>query len=173
MFAGFTLPSLQPQSRWVSSTFCPSFYLHYIVDNIAPPVASCLGDLLTLTLLALSSTVLLHLPSPSPFLLLIFLFVLAVLAFRSTLKNTHVRDLLWNGWTPLLVAMLISSGTGLVLEKFVKKYEGFAMMAVVISGACFAYPINPKLIPSRRLARFCRFCFYISPLDCTSRNAST
>lgn len=38
--------------------------------------------------------------------------------------------------------MLISSGTGMVLEKFVKKYEGFALMAVVISGSSLAFLFN-------------------------------
>lgn len=104
------------------------------VDNIAPPIASCLGDLLTLTLLALSSTALLYIPSPIPFLLLLSLLGLTYLAVRAASKNAEVKHLLWSGWTPLFGAMFISSGTGMVLEKFVKKYEGFGLMAVIISG---------------------------------------
>ncbi|KIO25583.1 hypothetical protein M407DRAFT_208950 [Tulasnella calospora MUT 4182] len=111
---------------------CQRFRLN--PDNIAPPIASCLGDLLTLTLLALSSTALLYIPSPVPFLLLLALLGLTFLAVRAASKNAEVKHLLGSGWTPLFGAMLISSGTGMVLEKFVKKYEGFGLMAVIISG---------------------------------------
>ncbi|KAG8927637.1 hypothetical protein FRC01_007144 [Tulasnella sp. 417] len=111
---------------------CQRFRLN--PDNIAPPIASCLGDLLTLTLLALSSTALLYIPSPVPFLLLLALLGLTFLAVRAAARNAEVKHLLWSGWTPLFGAMLISSGTGMVLEKFVKKYEGFGLMAVIISG---------------------------------------
>jgi len=38
------------------------------------------------------------------------------------------------GWSPLLGAMVISIGTGIVLDMFVSRYEGFAVLAVVISG---------------------------------------
>lgn len=31
--------------------------------------------------------------------------------------------------------MVISSGTGIVLDMFVSKYEGFAILAIVISGS--------------------------------------
>lgn len=117
-------------------------------DNIAPPIASCLGDLLTLTLLALSSTALLHIPSPIPFLLLLSLLGLAGLAIRAALRNSEVKHLVWSGWTPLFGAMIISSGTGMVLEKFVKKYEGFALMAVVISGK-YSQPWISPLLTSR------------------------
>jgi len=41
---------------------------------------------------------------------------------------------LGEGWTPLFGAMVISSGTGVVLDMFVSKYEGFPLLAVVISG---------------------------------------
>uniref|UniRef100_D8PUR5 SLC41A/MgtE integral membrane domain-containing protein n=1 Tax=Schizophyllum commune (strain H4-8 / FGSC 9210) TaxID=578458 RepID=D8PUR5_SCHCM len=53
-------------------------------DNIAPPVAACLGDLVTLVLVG--------------------------------------------------VLVLSSSGTGIVLDLFVSRYEDFAVLAVVISG---------------------------------------
>jgi len=62
--------------------------------------------------------------------------------FAFTLRNTHVRPLLTQGWTPLFGAMIISSGTGIVLDMFVSRYEGFAVLAVVISGniPLFSFP---------------------------------
>ncbi|TCD68000.1 hypothetical protein EIP91_011669 [Steccherinum ochraceum] len=104
-------------------------------DNIAPAVASCLGDLVTLCLLGAVSTVYItfvHTPLP-----LIMICILAAAAVGWTLvtrRNTLVRDLLLEGWSPLFAAMIISSGTGIVLDTFVTKYEGFALLAVVISG---------------------------------------
>ena len=52
-----------------------------------------------------------------------------------TRRNPHVRELLKEGWVPLFAAMVISSGTGIVLDTFVTRYEGFALLAVVISGS--------------------------------------
>lgn len=89
-----------------------------------------------MTLLALLATLLLHTPSPIPLLLLLVLIGLALWTIQATLRNKDHRHLLNEGWTPLFCAMIISSGTGMVLEKFVKRYEGYALMAVVIGGAC-------------------------------------
>ncbi|EEB95835.1 hypothetical protein MPER_05135, partial [Moniliophthora perniciosa FA553] len=77
--------------------------LHFSLDpdNIAPPVASCLGDLVTLCLIGVTSAILvpfMHTPS-------IFEIPLVMLV----------------GWSPLFGAMLISSGTGIVLDLFVSR----------------------------------------------------
>jgi len=45
-----------------------------------------------------------------------------------------VKDLIWQGWTPLFGAMVISCGTGIVLDTFASRYPGFPLLAVVISG---------------------------------------
>nr|GAT56482.1 Mg transporter [Mycena chlorophos] len=104
-------------------------------DNIAPPIASCLGDLVTLVLLSLIASVLfptLHTPIPSVILILLILF--AVSCGLYTRRNRLVAPLLTQGWSPLLAAMIISSGTGIVLDLFVSRYSGFALLAIVISG---------------------------------------
>ncbi|KAL0570401.1 hypothetical protein V5O48_011559 [Marasmius crinis-equi] len=111
-------------------------------DNIAPPIASCLGDLVTLCLIGVTSTILVpFMHSPSIFeipviivLVLLLLLAVWVTCLMLTLKNRHVRPLLSQGWTPLFGAMIISSGTGMILDMFVSRYEGFALLAVVISG---------------------------------------
>ncbi|GJE88059.1 magnesium transporter [Phanerochaete sordida] len=104
-------------------------------DNIAPPVAACLGDLVTLSLLGVVSALnilLVHTPLP-----LIFMIILAVAAVGwaiVTRRNQYVGALLFLGWLPLFAAMIISCGTGIVLDMFVSRYEGFAILATVISG---------------------------------------
>ncbi|KAF8162747.1 Mg transporter [Crassisporium funariophilum] len=104
-------------------------------DNIAPAVASCLGDLFTLILLGFVSTLLIpFIRTPIPFIVACLVVCSAISCFIFTLKNKHVRPLLKEGWSPLFGAMAISSGTGIVLDMFVSRYEGFAILAIVISG---------------------------------------
>jgi solute carrier family 41 len=104
-------------------------------DNIAPAVASCLGDLVTLILLGVVSTLLIpFIRTPIPFVVGGLVFCCAFICLLYTLKNRHIRPLLKEGWSPLFAAMAISSGTGIVLEMFVSRYEGFAILAIVISG---------------------------------------
>lgn len=111
-------------------------------DNIASPLAASLGDLTTLTLLGLLASSLVHFEGT--FLATVILAAMAVACIASfivTYRNAYVRELLTSGWVPLLMAMFISSGAGLVLDNFVGRYEGFALLAPVISGlpgACAA-----------------------------------
>lgn len=103
-----------------------------ILDNIAPPVASCLGDLVTLCLLAGVSYLyidLLH----APFVLVIIVVAIFVGAIGWAVlanKNPHVRPLLREGWSPLFGAMVISNGTGAVLDLFVNRYMDYGLLAV-------------------------------------------
>ena len=104
-------------------------------DNIAPAVASCLGDLFTLVLLGVVSTILVpFIHTPFPFIIGILVICCAITCLLYTWNNPYVRPLLKEGWSPLFGAMAISSGTGIVLDMFVSRYEGFAVLAVVISG---------------------------------------
>jgi solute carrier family 41 len=104
-------------------------------DNIAPPIASCLGDLVTLVLIGLVSMLLINfLHTPIPLLLGCIVIAFAIFCTIYVRRNHHVRDLIFQGWAPLFGAMIISSGTGIILDLFVSRYEGFALLAVVISG---------------------------------------
>ena len=122
-----------------------------VSDNIAPPIAACLGDLVTLSLLGLISEAHLGiLETPIPLILVITLTVAAVGWTIVTNRNQHVRHLLTEGWSPLFLAMAISTGTGIVLDSFVERYTGFALLAVVIAGAfavrCIVLSANAHLI---------------------------
>ena len=78
-------------------------------DNLATPIAASLSDLLALVLLALIATeeflVIGRIGAIISFILL--LGFLAVNAYF-TLKNKHVRKLIWAGWLPLLAALILS-----------------------------------------------------------------
>lgn len=51
-----------------------------------------------------------------------------------TRRNKFVKDLMKEGWSPLFGAMAISCGAGIVLDMFVGRYQGFALLAIVIGG---------------------------------------
>jgi solute carrier family 41 len=111
-------------------------------DNIASPLAGSLGDLLTLSLLGLIGSFLVRFEGTILATLILFGLVLACLIFFVvSYRNAYVRELLSSGWIPLVIAMFISSGAGLVLDAFVQKFEGFALLTPVVTGipgACSA-----------------------------------
>jgi len=103
-------------------------------DNIAPPVASVLGDLVTLTLLGLISTTVYSISNGLLVVILLALLATFLFCLVTTLRNPLVRPLMAQGWTPLFAAMAISSGAGLVLDKFVSRYDSFGLLSVVVGG---------------------------------------
>ncbi|KAI0713635.1 hypothetical protein C8Q76DRAFT_732037 [Earliella scabrosa] len=104
-------------------------------DNIAPPVAACLGDLVTLSLLGVISELHLYvLDTPVPIIIVVVLALASIGWAYITNRNENVRHLLTQGWWPLFAAMAISSGTGIVLDTFVERYSGFALLAIAIAG---------------------------------------
>ncbi|GJE88053.1 magnesium transporter [Phanerochaete sordida] len=104
-------------------------------DNIAPPVAACLGDLVPLVLLGEVSTFNIRfMRSPLPLVILLALMASAVGWVAVTRRNDCVKHFLWQGWLPLFVAMLISCVAGMILDIYVSQYRGFAILAILISG---------------------------------------
>ncbi|KAF8496847.1 Mg transporter [Russula emetica] len=104
-------------------------------DNIAPPIASCLGDLVTMTLLGVMSTLLiLGSGAIAPFLAIGVVVIWAIVCAYVVLQNEHVKPLLKEGWTPLLLSMVITSMSGIVLDLFVDRYDGYALLAVAFGG---------------------------------------
>lgn len=115
-------------------------------DNIASPLAASLGDLLTLVIVGLLGSTLVRFEGTILATLIFLALLLACfICFYFTLKNTYVRELLSSGWVPLIIAMFISSGAGLVLDAFVLKYQGFALLSPVLTGlpgACAAILVS-------------------------------
>uniref|UniRef100_A0A4W4E7A0 Solute carrier family 41 member n=1 Tax=Electrophorus electricus TaxID=8005 RepID=A0A4W4E7A0_ELEEL len=107
-------------------------------DNVATPIAASLGDFITLLLLAGVSRFFYHyremwyvpLVTCTIFLLLIpFWWVFAR-------RSPQIREVLRSGWQPVIVAMLISSTGGLILDKTVSEpgSEGMAVFTPIING---------------------------------------
>jgi solute carrier family 41 len=75
-----------------------------------------------------------YISTPIPFLCLPVLLVCGLIFAFVTSRNAFVRPLMSEGWTPLLSAMAISGATGMVLERCVGWYEGYAILAVSMTG---------------------------------------
>ncbi|KAI8074736.1 hypothetical protein BC940DRAFT_329270 [Gongronella butleri] len=104
-------------------------------DNIACPMASSLGDVVTLGILAACAHVLLVYRDTNLSLMAILAMLVSIPFFaRAVWQNKHVKDLLLSGWSPIMIAMLISSFAGLVLERYVEKYKGLAMLTPIVCG---------------------------------------
>jgi solute carrier family 41 len=111
----------------------------FSADNIAPPIASCLGDLVTMTLLGVMSTLLiLGSGAIGPYLTIGVIVIWAIACAYFVLQNEQVKPLLKEGWTPLLASMVITSGSGIVLDLFVDRYDGYALLAVAFGGAYYS-----------------------------------
>jgi len=104
-------------------------------DNVSTPIAASMGDLCTLVILALLGGALyLSLTGTYvvPILAILQLFLLPMWIHFSY-SNEHVQSVLIEGWLPLFAAMLISSGTGILLESSLHKFSGLAVMLPVVT----------------------------------------
>lgn len=89
-----------------------------------------------MTLLGVMSTLLIvGSGAIAPFLAIGVVVIWAIASAYVVLRNEHVKPLLKEGWTPLLASMMITSVSGIVLDLFVDRYEGYGLLAVAFGGA--------------------------------------
>jgi solute carrier family 41 len=80
---------------------------HHFTDNITPPLAACLGDLITLFILALLGAALVGLmDTPIPLLAVIGMSAAAAWFTRRVMRDEWVRNVAKGGWAPLVSAIL-------------------------------------------------------------------
>lgn len=104
-------------------------------DNIATPIAATLGDLVTLWILAgISHLSLVAIDTPATPIVLFGTLLSLPLWWFLTSRNEHVSGVLRRGWTPIIISMLISSFAGLVLEQYIQRFEGLAVIIPVLNG---------------------------------------
>ncbi|XP_065350148.1 solute carrier family 41 member 1-like isoform X2 [Cloeon dipterum] len=106
-------------------------------DNVATPIAASLGDITSLALLSWTSTHLYNAIGKQDWLapLIISGYVLITpLWVWIAKRNKYTREVLYTGWTPVVIAMIISSFGGFILEGMVAHFEGFAVFQPVING---------------------------------------
>lgn len=106
-------------------------------DNVATPLANCLGDLSTMCVLALVAKTLYSLSSPI-FSGLLLCCCMVSMGFIANLlwRMPSMRSLIFTGWVPVLAAILISSIAGLAFERFVRYFEGLGLILTVANGLC-------------------------------------
>ena len=85
--------------------------LHINPDNVAAPLAASLGDVTTLTILALSARLLFALSSHGP-VLLISIVIITLLPVPGCCwiawESEFTKDVMRTGWTPVILSMAIS-----------------------------------------------------------------
>ncbi|XP_051157276.1 solute carrier family 41 member 1-like isoform X1 [Leptopilina boulardi] len=114
-----------------------SRHCHINPDNVATPIAASLGDITSLALLSWISTILYEAIDKQVWLgpLIIACYILVTpLWVWIAKKNKYTNDVLYTGWTPVMVAMLISSCGGLILEFMVSRFENLTVFQPVING---------------------------------------
>lgn len=110
--------------------------MHINPDNIATPIAASLGDLVTLTILSFLCTFLYQIKSLiwiHIITLVVYIVLVPIFIYYSS-KNEFVKDALFNGWTPIIVAMVISSSGGFIMSFAVQIYKDIAVFQPVVNG---------------------------------------
>lgn len=105
-------------------------------DNVATPIAASLGDVTTLALLAVISSYLYSIKDnllPSSLIVGLFLLLVPAWAYMS-FKNPFVKQVLYSGWIPVILAVVITSAGGYILEFSVSQFKGIAIFQPVING---------------------------------------
>jgi len=103
-------------------------------DNVATPIAAALGDLVTLSLLAFIANFFNNSGSFVAILILLGYIVVTPFCFERAKNNVDTRDILYNGWTPVLSAMVISSMGGKILNNVIIQFPDIAVFQPVING---------------------------------------
>ena len=107
-------------------------------DNIATPIAACLGDITTLGLLLWITDVLYLDYNQGGYKAQIIIggyFLILPIFLGLAYNNEHVSEVVRVGWSPILMAMLIASGGGFVLEMAVEHFKGVTLFAPVMNGS--------------------------------------
>lgn len=110
-------------------------------DNVATPIAASLGDITALVLCSYIADLLYNSRDNSSFYwltsitILFYLFLLPTWA-NVTQDNIHTSRILCHGshWYPLLIAMFISSISGVILKTAVARSQDIALFQPVICG---------------------------------------
>uniref|UniRef100_A0A6G1SGW1 Solute carrier family 41 member 1 n=1 Tax=Aceria tosichella TaxID=561515 RepID=A0A6G1SGW1_9ACAR len=108
-------------------------------DNIASPVAASLGDMTTAALLAVIAHSIYQYSENQrlPYLALIItlLFVGMLPVWISVAKNNpYTSDVITKGWTPIVIAVFISSCGGFILEHGKSRFSRLPVFQPVING---------------------------------------
>ncbi|XP_043833586.1 solute carrier family 41 member 3 [Dromiciops gliroides] len=107
-------------------------------DNIATPIAAMLGDVITLCILAGTSSILYKYIDQYYLFpgICFFFFSLIPMWIFIAKKSPSITQILKTGWFPIIIAMTISSVGGLIFNKTIteQKISGMAVFTPVVNG---------------------------------------
>ncbi|XP_046406786.1 solute carrier family 41 member 1-like isoform X2 [Ischnura elegans] len=106
-------------------------------DNVATPIAASLGDITSLALLSWVSTMLYDAIGKqdwvAPLIISGYILVIPLWVWIAK-KNKHTREVLYTGWLSVILAMLVSSVGGIILDLMSEKFRKLAVFQPVING---------------------------------------
>lgn len=105
-------------------------------DNIATPIASSLGDVVTLAILSGFGTLFHDNKEYTgvPIAIVTIYVILIPIFVYICYKNEFVKETLYQGWVPIIAAMLISTAAGAILDESNKTYSVVSVYQPVING---------------------------------------
>jgi len=111
---------------------------HINPDNVATPIAASLGDIVTLSILSISASLLWDVYENgnvwlSPVILGVLL-LLTPLFIWLAWRNPYTKDATCTGWSPVIGAMAIDTAGGVILDFAVKEFKGLAAFQPLING---------------------------------------
>ncbi|XP_059470733.1 solute carrier family 41 member 1-like [Neocloeon triangulifer] len=136
---------------------------HLNPDNIATPIAGALGDMTALTILSISASAFYQILETDAWVfpvicaaLLLTLPPLVIVAKR----YESTREVLFHGWTPIIVAMLIQVCAGLILDIIVARSKDVAIFQPVVNGVAG----NLVAIQASKMSTYLHQCAKIGAL---------
>lgn len=108
-------------------------------DNIASPVAASFGDMTTAALLAVIAHSIYHYSQShrSPFLPLVTMFLflgMLPIWYSVARSNPYTSNVITKGWTPIVIAVIISACGGFILEYGKSRFSRLPVFQPVING---------------------------------------
>jgi len=106
-------------------------------DNIATPVVAALGDVVSIIFLKMTSSYFYDLKEYAltlPLIVIAIYLLLLPAMFIICRQNKYTGHILYHGWVPIVIAMFIGLGSGLVLDKSIERHRSIAVFQVLING---------------------------------------
>ncbi|KAJ2038036.1 hypothetical protein H4S03_002585 [Coemansia sp. S3946] len=104
-------------------------------DNIGTPIASSFGDMSTLFILSLITSLLItQIQTLWPCLVVVLSLGLTVFLFHIVRRNEHMAHHITEGWLPLVYAAVTSSIAGIIVEKYADRFPGMPALVPVMNG---------------------------------------